>query len=103
MINNDQVLNVLVDFFKSANVIDPNLTDVNEIAKIKLNDLKFFKNKPDQDPTLKFEDLYTGMIDKLGELFTDPDQPPTTSPNDYTVFDKVSTFADLAGNILDCT
>lgn len=102
MVTMETILKVLADLFKSNNIIDPHLSDTGEIEKLKIKELEYFQHNPVNDPTIKLEDLFQDMIDKLQPLFPS-DQPPTTSPNDYTVFNEVETIGDLADNILGNT
>ena len=99
--NPQDVLNKLIKFFKSRNAVDKNLSD-NKIAELHLPALPIFANSMTLDPNLKKEDLYQDMIEALKELFSDPLQPPCTSPNNWTIFDQDISISQLAENIFNC-
>lgn len=97
-----KILEFLIEFFKSKDAVDINLPD-DEIAKLILPDLPIFKHSMTIDPNLKKEDLYQDLKLALKELFPDPEQPPATSPDDWTIFNDRITIGELAGNIFDHT
>ena len=94
------VLKLLIKFFKSKDAVDINLSD-EEIAALFLPKLPIFQHSMTNDPNLKKEDMFQDMVKALKELFPDPDQPPCTSPNDWTIFNQEITIKDLSENIFD--
>ena len=97
----DEVLKVLINFFKKENAVDPNLTD-EEIAQVKLPELAWFKQDLGLDPDFKKEALFKKMEQALKNAHPKKINPEI-SPQNKSVFERDITIDTLAAQIASRT